>query len=77
VLDPSIITSPFPAAGGLSDGGLRTLLTEVADACELAISGPSAWGLSIWASASRSTFETGIPTGTTTRPRSPARSFEV
>jgi arginase len=35
VLDPSIITSPFPVAGGLSDGGLRTLLTEVADACEL------------------------------------------
>jgi arginase family enzyme len=35
VLDPSIITSPFPVAGGLSDGGLRTLLTEVADACDL------------------------------------------
>ena len=35
MLDPSIITSPFPVAGGLSDGGLRTLLTEVADACEL------------------------------------------
>jgi arginase len=35
VLDPAIITSPFPVAGGLSDGGLRTLLTEVADACEL------------------------------------------
>jgi arginase family enzyme len=35
VLDPSIITSPFPVTGGLSDGGLRTLLTEVASACEL------------------------------------------
>jgi arginase len=35
VLDPSIITSPFPVTGGLSDGGLRTLLTEVAGVCEL------------------------------------------
>jgi arginase family enzyme len=35
VLDPAIIGSPFPAAGGLSDAGLRTLLTEVASACEL------------------------------------------
>ena len=30
VLDPGILPSPFPAPGGLSDGGLRTLLTEVA-----------------------------------------------
>ncbi len=35
VLDPSVITSPFPVSGGLSDGGLRTLLTEVASACDL------------------------------------------
>jgi arginase len=35
ILDPSVIPSPFPAPGGLSDGGLRTLLTEVADACDL------------------------------------------
>jgi arginase family enzyme len=35
VLDPGILPSPFPAAGGLSDGGLRTLLAEVADACDL------------------------------------------
>ncbi|HEV7494089.1 arginase family protein [Baekduia sp.] len=35
VLDPSVITSPFPVSGGLSDGGLRTLLTEVAGACDL------------------------------------------
>jgi arginase len=35
VLDPAIISSPFPAAGGLSDAGLRTLLTEVASACDL------------------------------------------
>jgi arginase len=32
ILDPSIIPSPFPAPGGLSDGGLRTLLAEVASA---------------------------------------------
>jgi arginase len=35
VLDPSILPSPFPAPGGLSDGGLRTLLAEVADSCTL------------------------------------------
>jgi arginase family enzyme len=35
ILDPSILPSPFPAPGGLSDAGLRTLLTEVASACEL------------------------------------------
>jgi arginase family enzyme len=35
VLDPSILRSPFPAPGGLSDGGLRTLLAEVASSCEL------------------------------------------
>ena len=32
---PRIMPSPFPAPGGLSDGGLRTLLTEVADAADL------------------------------------------
>lgn len=35
ILDPSVIPSPFPAPGGLSDAGLRTLLTEVASACDL------------------------------------------
>ncbi|WP_272474157.1 arginase family protein [Baekduia alba] len=35
VLDPGILPSPFPAPGGLSDGGLRTLLSEVADSCEI------------------------------------------
>jgi arginase family enzyme len=35
VLDPAVLPSPFPAPGGLSDGGLRTLLAEVAGACEL------------------------------------------
>jgi arginase family enzyme len=30
VLDPSVLPSQFPADGGLSDGGLRTLLGEVA-----------------------------------------------
>jgi arginase len=35
ILDPSVLSSPFPAPGGLSDAGLRTLLTEVAAACEL------------------------------------------
>lgn len=35
VLDPGILPSPFPASGGLSDGGLRTLLAEVAAACHL------------------------------------------
>jgi arginase len=35
VLDPSIMPARFEADGGLSDGGLRTLLTEVADAATL------------------------------------------
>jgi arginase len=35
VLDPGILPSPFPAPGGLSDAGLRTLLDEVAGACDL------------------------------------------
>ncbi|MCW2985044.1 MAG: arginase family protein [Conexibacter sp.] len=35
VLDPGLLPSPFPAPGGLSDAGLRTLLTEVASSCEL------------------------------------------
>jgi arginase len=35
VLDPSILPVQFPAPGGLSDGGLRTLLAEVAGTCEL------------------------------------------
>jgi len=35
ILDPSILRSPFPSPGGLSDGGLRTLLAEVAGACDL------------------------------------------
>jgi arginase family enzyme len=35
VLDPSILPARFEATGGLSDGGLRTLLTEVAEATSL------------------------------------------
>jgi arginase len=35
ILDPTVIASSFPAPGGLSDAGLRTLLTEVASACDL------------------------------------------
>jgi arginase len=35
VPDPSVMPARFPAAGGLSDGGLRTLLAEVAAAVEL------------------------------------------
>jgi arginase family enzyme len=35
VLDPSVLPAQFPVPGGLSDGGLRTLLAEVAGACEL------------------------------------------
>jgi arginase len=35
VLDPSVLPAAFPAPGGLSDGGLRTLLGEVAGACDL------------------------------------------
>ena len=32
VLDPAVLPATFPAPGGLSDGGLRTLLAEVAQA---------------------------------------------
>ena len=35
VLDPSVLPAAFPVAGGLSDGGLRTLLAEVADSCDV------------------------------------------
>src|SRR3954449_4058968 len=35
VLDPSVLPARFEATGGLSDGGLRTLLTEVAEATSL------------------------------------------
>jgi arginase family enzyme len=35
ILDPGILPSPFPAPGGLSDAGLRTLLTEIAAACPI------------------------------------------
>jgi arginase len=35
VLDPSILPAQFPAPGGLSDGGLRTLLGEVAASADL------------------------------------------
>ena len=35
VLDPSVLPATFPAPGGLSDSGLRTLLAEVADGSEL------------------------------------------
>ena len=35
VLDPAVMPATFPAPGGLSDGGLRTLLAEVADAADL------------------------------------------
>jgi arginase len=35
VLDPSVLPSQFPADGGLSDGGLRTLLAEVAGVARL------------------------------------------
>ncbi|MCW3001171.1 MAG: arginase family protein [Conexibacter sp.] len=35
VLDPTILPAAFPAPGGLSDGGLRTLLGEVAAACDV------------------------------------------
>ena len=35
VLDPSVLPSQFPADGGLSDAGLRTLLGEVAGVAEL------------------------------------------
>jgi arginase len=35
VLDPSVFPAQFPAPGGLSDGGLRTLLGEVAESAEV------------------------------------------
>ena len=35
VLDPGVLPATFPAPGGLSDGGLRTLLAEVAASAEL------------------------------------------
>jgi arginase family enzyme len=35
VLDPSILPAQFPAPGGLSDGGLRMLLGEVAACCTI------------------------------------------
>jgi arginase family enzyme len=35
VLDPSVLPAGVPAPGGLSDGGLRTLLAEVAEGSEL------------------------------------------
>jgi len=35
VLDPTVLPAKFPAPGGLSDGGLRTLLGEVSEAVDL------------------------------------------
>ena len=35
VVDPTILPAMFPAPGGLSDGGLRTLLGEVSEAVDL------------------------------------------
>ena len=35
VLDPTVLPALFPAPGGLSDGGLRTLLAEVSEAVDL------------------------------------------
>ena len=35
VLDPAVLPAAFAAPGGFSDGGLRTLLAEVAEAAEL------------------------------------------
>jgi arginase len=35
VLDPAVMPARFPAPGGLSDGGLRTLLAEVAEAADV------------------------------------------
>jgi arginase len=35
VLDPGVLPATFPAPGGLSDGGLRTLLAEVAESAQL------------------------------------------
>ena len=35
VLDPTVLPAQFPAPGGLSDGGLRTLLAEVSSTAEV------------------------------------------
>jgi len=35
VVDPTILPAKFPAPGGLSDGGLRTLLAELGEAVDL------------------------------------------
>ena len=35
VLDPSVFPAQFPAPGGLSDGGLRTLLAQVAERADV------------------------------------------
>jgi arginase len=35
VVDPTVLPAKFPAPGGLSDGGLRTLLAEVGEAVDL------------------------------------------
>jgi arginase len=35
VLDPSVLPATFAAPGGLSDGGLRTLLAEVAESADV------------------------------------------
>jgi arginase family enzyme len=35
VLDPTVLPALFPAPGGLSDGGLRTLLAELSEAVDL------------------------------------------
>jgi arginase len=35
VVDPTILPAKFPAPGGLSDGGLRTLLGEIGEAVDL------------------------------------------
>jgi arginase family enzyme len=35
VLDPTVLPATFPAPGGLSDGGLRTLLAEMGEAVDL------------------------------------------
>jgi arginase len=37
VLDPSIMPAQFPAPGGLSDAGLRTLLTAVAESADAVV----------------------------------------
>ena len=37
VLDASVLPAQFPAPGGLSDGGLRTLLSEVCAAAAVVV----------------------------------------